>query len=107
VGRADRRDRARKAAHDGGGVIVANRVNKVPLVLTFLTTYFALFTVTAFVGDPLKVAEIFRTPDIEAAMYFAFIILPDPPTSPVKYRHIVIPGDLTVACEVSDTAKAR
>jgi Na+-translocating ferredoxin:NAD+ oxidoreductase RnfD subunit len=79
------------------GVIVANRVNKMPLVLTFLTTYFALFTVTAFVGDPLKVAEIFRTPDIEAAMYFAFIILTDPPTSPVKYRDQVICGALVAA----------
>jgi Na+-translocating ferredoxin:NAD+ oxidoreductase RnfD subunit len=79
------------------GVIVANRVNKMPLVLTFLTIYFALFTVTAFVGDPLKVAEIFRTPDIEAAMYFAFIILTDPPTSPVRYRDQVICGTLVAA----------
>jgi Na+-translocating ferredoxin:NAD+ oxidoreductase RnfD subunit len=76
------------------GLIVANRVNKMPLVLTFITIYFALFTVTAFVGDPLKVAEIFRTPDVEAAMYFAFIILTDPPTSPVKYREQVICGAL-------------
>ena len=54
------------------GIFVANRVNKMPLVLTFLTTYFGLFTVTAFVGDPLKVAEIFvRTPDVEAALFFA------------------------------------
>jgi Na+-translocating ferredoxin:NAD+ oxidoreductase RnfD subunit len=79
------------------GVIVANRVNKMPLVMTFLTTYFALFTVTAFVGDPLKVAEVFRTPDVEAALYFAFIILTDPPTSPVKYREQVICGALVAA----------
>jgi len=76
------------------GVIVANRVNKMPLVLTFLTTYFALFTVMTFVGDPLKVAEVFRTPDVEAALYFAFIILTDPPTSPVRYRDQVICGAL-------------
>jgi Na+-translocating ferredoxin:NAD+ oxidoreductase RnfD subunit len=79
------------------GVYIASRVNKMPLVLTFLTTYFALFTVAAFVGDPLKVAEIFRTPDIEAALYFAFIILTDPPTSPVKYRDQVICGALVAA----------
>ena len=76
------------------GLFVASRVNKMPLVLTFLTTYFVLFTVTAYVGDPLKVAEVFRTPDIEAALYFAFIILTDPPTSPVKYRDQVICGAL-------------
>lgn len=79
------------------GVIVANRVNKMPLVLSFVTAYFALFTVTAFVSDPLKVAEIFRTPDIDAAMYFAFIILTDPPTSPVRYRDQVICGALVAA----------
>jgi Na+-translocating ferredoxin:NAD+ oxidoreductase RnfD subunit len=79
------------------GVIVANRVNKMPLVLTFLATYFGLFTVMAFVGDPLKVAEIFRTPDVEAALYFAFIILTDPPTSPVKYRDQAMCGALVAA----------
>ena len=76
------------------GVFITNRVNKMPLVLTFLAAYFGLFTVTAFVGDPLKVAEIFRTPDVEAALYFAFIILTDPPTSPVKYRDQAICGAL-------------
>jgi Na+-translocating ferredoxin:NAD+ oxidoreductase RnfD subunit len=79
------------------GVIIVNRVNKMPLVLTFLATYFGLFTVTAFVGDPLKVVEIFRTPDVEAALYFAFIILTDPPTSPVKYRDQAICGALVAA----------
>jgi len=67
------------------GVFIADRVNKMPLVLAFLGVYFALFTVTAFVTNPLSVAEIFRTPDLEAALYFAFIILTDPPTSPAKY----------------------
>ena len=34
------------------GVFITDRVNKAPLVLTFLGTYFALFTVTAFVSNP-------------------------------------------------------
>lgn len=68
-----------------GCAFLANRVNKVPLVLTFLGVYFALFTATAFLREPLGVAEIFRTPDFEAAIYFACIILTDPPTSPAKY----------------------
>lgn len=67
------------------GVFIADRVNKLPMVLTFLGTYFLLFTITAFVANPLSVAEIFRTPDAEAALYFAFFILTDPPTSPAKY----------------------
>jgi Na+-translocating ferredoxin:NAD+ oxidoreductase RnfD subunit len=79
------------------GVFIANRVNKLPLVLTFVATYFVLFTLTAFVSDPLKVAEIFRSPDVEAALYFAFIILTDPPTSPVRYRDQVTYGVLVAA----------
>ena len=79
------------------GVFITNRVNKMPLVLTFLAAYFALFTVTSYGGDPLKVAEIFRTPDVEAALYFAFIILTDPPTSPARYRDQVICGALVAA----------
>jgi enediyne biosynthesis protein E5 len=76
----------------GGGAYIVNRVNKMPLVITFLAAYFLLFTATAFVSDPLPVAEIFRTPDIEAVLYFAFFILTDPPTSPAKYRDQLICG---------------
>lgn len=76
------------------GIYITNRVNKMPVVLTFLATYFGIFTFAAYVGDPLKVAEVFRTPDLWAAMYFAFIILTDPPTSPVKHRDQVICGAL-------------
>jgi Na+-translocating ferredoxin:NAD+ oxidoreductase RnfD subunit len=74
------------------GVFIARRVNKMPLVLAFLGAYFLLFTITAFAGDPLAVAEIFRTPDVEAALYFAFIILTDPPTSPAKYPDQIVYG---------------
>jgi Na+-translocating ferredoxin:NAD+ oxidoreductase RnfD subunit len=74
------------------GAIVVDRVNKMPLVLTFLGAYFLLFSVTAFVSNPLPVAEIFRTPDVEAALYFAFIILTDPPTSPAKYPDQIVCG---------------
>lgn len=77
------------------GVFIADRVNKMPLVLAFLGVYFAMFAVVAFIGDPLSVVEIFRTPDTEAALYFAFIILTDPPTSPAKYRDQIIFGIIT------------
>jgi Na+-translocating ferredoxin:NAD+ oxidoreductase RnfD subunit len=68
------------------GIFIADRVNKLPMVLVFLGLYFALFTASAFVGAPGPVAEIFRTPDAQAALFFAFFILTDPPTSPVQYR---------------------
>jgi len=38
------------------------------------------------------VAEIFRTPDVEAVLYFATIILTDPPTSPAKYPDQLVCG---------------
>jgi Na+-translocating ferredoxin:NAD+ oxidoreductase RnfD subunit len=74
------------------GIFITDRVNKTPLVLTFLGTYFLLFTVTAFLGDARWVAEIFRTPDFQAVLYFAFIILTDPPTSPAKYPDQIVCG---------------
>jgi Na+-translocating ferredoxin:NAD+ oxidoreductase RnfD subunit len=76
----------------GTGVFIASRVNKMPLVLVFLGAYYLLFSLTAFVGDPARVAEIFRPPDLQMALFFAFFILTDPPTSPVKYRDQVTCG---------------
>jgi len=73
-----------------GGMFIADRVNRMPLVIAFLATYYALFTVAAFVGDPAWVSEIFRTPDLQAVLFFALFILTDPPTSPVKYRDQLI-----------------
>lgn len=80
-----------------GGIFITDRVNKIPLVLAFLGTYFLLFTVTAFVGDPRWVAEIYRSPDLEAALFFAFVILTDPPTSPAKYPDQIVCGILVAA----------
>jgi Na+-translocating ferredoxin:NAD+ oxidoreductase RnfD subunit len=79
------------------GVFIADRVNKMPLVLTFLGCYFLLFTATAFLTDPRRVAEIFRPPDVEAALFFAFIILTDPPTSPARYPDQIVCGLIVAA----------
>ena len=76
----------------GAGVFITDRVNKMPLILTFLGAYFLLFTVTSFLGDPRRVAEIYRSPDLEAVLFFAFIILSDPPTSPAKYSDQLVYG---------------
>jgi Na+-translocating ferredoxin:NAD+ oxidoreductase RnfD subunit len=76
------------------GLFITDRVNKMPLVLAFLAAYFLLFTTAAFIWEPRKVAEIFRAPDVEATLFFAFIILTDPPTSPVRYRDQMVCGVL-------------
>lgn len=76
------------------GTFIVDRVNKMPLALSFLGCYFLLFTTLAFVGEPRLVAEIFRSPDVNAVLFFTFFILTDPPTSPAKHRDQVICGVL-------------
>lgn len=74
----------------GAGLFMADRLNKLPMMLVFLSTYFFLFTASSFVGEPNDVAEIFRSPDLQAALFFAFFMLDDPPTCPVRYEDQVI-----------------
>ncbi len=50
------------------GVFITERVNKLPAMLVFLGCYFLLVTVTGFVGDPAKVAGLYRAPDAHAAL---------------------------------------
>jgi len=57
------------------GLFITDRVNKIPLAQAFLGTYFLLFTVWAFAGDPGHVAAMFRPPNLHMALYFAFFIL--------------------------------
>lgn len=72
------------------GIFMADRVNKLPAVVAFLGAYYALFTAMAFIGDPTPVAEIFRSPDLQAALYFAFFMLTDPPTAPTRYQDQIL-----------------
>jgi Na+-translocating ferredoxin:NAD+ oxidoreductase RnfD subunit len=83
------------------GLFITDRVNKMPLVLIFLGTYYMLFTITAFLTDPKHVSEIYRAPDLHAALYFAFIILTDPPTSPAKYPDQYIFGIIVAVVSYS------
>lgn len=70
------------------GLFIADRVNKTPMVLAFFGAYFTLFTAASLAGDG-SVAEVFRTPDIQAVLFFTLFMLDDPPTSPARYRHQV------------------
>jgi Na+-translocating ferredoxin:NAD+ oxidoreductase RnfD subunit len=78
----------------GMGVFISDRENKLPLVIAFLGVYFLLFTGAAYAGLADKVQAIFRAPDLHAALYFAFFILTDPPTSPTRHREQIICGIL-------------
>jgi Na+-translocating ferredoxin:NAD+ oxidoreductase RnfD subunit len=75
------------------GAFLTDRLNKFPLVLTFLATYFAFFTI-ASMANPVAVAEMFRQPFLQAALFLAFFMLTDPPTSPNRYTDQVWFGGL-------------
>jgi Na+-translocating ferredoxin:NAD+ oxidoreductase RnfD subunit len=77
------------------GGFIAQRVNKVPAVLAFLGVHYTLFTLLAFFSDPGPVAALFRQPDLHSALFFAFFMVTDPPTSPPKQREQLIFGALT------------
>ncbi len=79
-----------------GGVLVIDRLNKLPLVFAFLGSYFALFAAVSFM-NATAVAEMFREPFVQSAVFLAFFMLTDPPTSPNVYRDQVTFGMLAAA----------
>lgn len=66
------------------GAFIVDRINKFPMVLTFAGLYFGLFTLTAAI-QPTLVAEMFRAPFVQSAVFLAVFMLTDPPTSPGRY----------------------
>lgn len=74
------------------GLFISNRVNKLPAVLSFLGFYYLLFTIASFIGEPGHVAGIFRAPYLQMALFFAFFMVTDPPTSPPKQRDQIVFG---------------
>ncbi|MEP6781815.1 MAG: RnfABCDGE type electron transport complex subunit D [Gemmatimonadaceae bacterium] len=76
----------------GTGIYITQRVNKIPSVLSFLGVYYLLCTAASFVGDPAHMAGLFRAPDLHAALFFAFFMVTDPPTSPPKQRDQIVFG---------------
>jgi Na+-translocating ferredoxin:NAD+ oxidoreductase RnfD subunit len=77
------------------GVYVTRHVNKMAAALTFLGVYYALFTISAFLASPDHVAEVYRAPELHAALFFAFFMVTDPPTSPPKERDQLVFGAIT------------
>lgn len=77
------------------GTFITQRVNKSAAVLAFLGVYYALATAAAFAGDPRRMATLFRAPNLHAALFFAFFMVTDPPTSPPKARDQVVFGAIT------------
>ena len=83
------------------GLYITVRLNKAPLVLSFLGVYYLLITTMAFIGGPARVMELYRAPDLHAALFFAFFMATDPPTSPPKHRDQLIYGAMTAVVSVA------
>jgi Na+-translocating ferredoxin:NAD+ oxidoreductase RnfD subunit len=73
------------------GWLIADRINKGPIALTFLGSYLGLWTIASFspLTDAQLAAEMFRAPFIQSALYLALFMLTDPPTSPNVYSEQV------------------
>jgi Na+-translocating ferredoxin:NAD+ oxidoreductase RnfD subunit len=71
------------------GFIITNKVQKFPQVLTFLAVYLGLFLIISLMHYK-NVSEIFLSPFINSALFLAFFMLTDPPTSPGKDKDQVI-----------------
>lgn len=81
------------------GVCIVERLNKFPLVLTFLGVYFTAFALVSMV-NAAAVTEMFRSPFVQSALFLALFMLTDPPTSPNRLRDQVWFGVIAagVAC---------
>ncbi|WP_462410451.1 RnfABCDGE type electron transport complex subunit D [Neobacillus sp. Marseille-QA0830] len=77
-----------------GGYLVTERVNKFPQVFAFLGTFFLLLLLMGAL-EIGGAADAFRPPFINAALFFSFFMLTDPPTSPAKYQNQVVFGILS------------
>lgn len=73
------------------GFMVTNRVGKFPQLFAFLGVYFGLFLLMG-VFQLGEAAEIFRVPFIHSALFLAFFMLTDPPTSPARTREQLLFG---------------
>jgi Na+-translocating ferredoxin:NAD+ oxidoreductase RnfD subunit len=85
-----------------GGAFIVDRINKFPLVLSFLGATFALLTAVARTDpDPVNAAELLRTPFVQATLFLALFMLTDPPTAPSRYADQVAIGLLAAVAGVA------
>ncbi|HSO94178.1 MAG TPA: RnfABCDGE type electron transport complex subunit D [Candidatus Dormibacteraeota bacterium] len=66
--------------------LTAYRVHRLPMMLAFLGIYFTIFALAALplMGIIPRIAEIFRVPFLNAAIFLGGFMLTDPVTSPAR-----------------------
>ncbi len=67
-------------------LVVADRANRLPALGAFLATWFAALTILVSLGFTDELAAAYREPLLSMALFFAGIMLLDPPTSPGRVR---------------------
>jgi Na+-transporting NADH:ubiquinone oxidoreductase subunit NqrB len=85
------------------GGLVAQKVNKFPQVLAFLGTYFSLLLMMGIfhLGLPSDTpGDALRIPFVNSAVFLAFFMLTDPPTSPAKYKQQVYFGVISAVFSI-------
>jgi Na+-translocating ferredoxin:NAD+ oxidoreductase RnfD subunit len=81
------------------GAFIVDRINKFPLVLSFLATLFALLIGYSHI-DSTTAAELLRPPFVQATLFMALFMLTDPPTAPSRYLEQVAIGVLVAVGSV-------
>lgn len=81
-------------------LVVADRVNRLPAVGAFLGTWFAALTILVSLGFPAELAVAYREPLVSTALFFAGVMLLDPPTSPGRVRQQYLFGFVAAAVGV-------
>ncbi len=85
------------------GAFIVDRINKFPLVLSFLGALFALSVALGRI-DAVTASEMFRTPFIQATLFLALFMVTDPPTAPARYGEQLTIGLLAGATSVAAAA---
>ena len=63
---------------------MTKRVKKLPQVTAFLVSYFILFFILSRFNVPFA-ADALTSPFVNSALFLAFFMITDPPTSPAKW----------------------
>ena len=81
------------------GLLITERVNKFPQVFAFLGGYFVLLLIMGYYGIG-QAGDALRTPFINSALFLAFFMVTDPPTSPAKYKDQIWFGIITAIASI-------
>ena len=82
------------------GAFIVDRINKFPLVLSFLGMSFGILTAISHLNASATV-EFFRAPFLQATLFLALFMLTDPPTSPSRYTDQIWIGLLVGAASIA------